>query len=206
MAWHITKASETFNIIRDGIPPRGQHVSPEALLFTSLKDVYDHLAALSAVMSPEDDYALFHVSTAPPALDVFTLVDDAITSDRVSLISQDFASFIPSVAHQALDTVTDPYESAGAFKATMVEMTAREFGTLVDDLAWDAESLDTKFLVFGAGYYIEILKDDRHLLTIGNQGWITNPETTLDDMIAELHQYAVEQRRPAIDTPGIPAI
>lgn len=87
-----------------------------------------------------------------------------------------------------------------AFRASRQQMTGPELGSLVQDLAWDDQP-DSQFLVYAEAYYIEILEDGRHMLTIENQGWITEgPEGhSLSDLEGFLFDYAKDDLddRPA---------
>jgi len=77
-----------------------------------------------------------------------------------------------------------------SFLATKTEMSAREFGALVSDLAWEDEPETTRFLVYDDCWYIEICEDGRYMLTIENHGWITGPDLDLKDLEKTLFEFS----------------
>lgn len=76
------------------------------------------------------------------------------------------------------------------FQASRQEMSAKRFGEIVQDGAWDDEPDTTRLLVYLDAWYIDILEDGRHQLTIENMGWITDQDITLEDLERKLYEYA----------------
>ena len=76
------------------------------------------------------------------------------------------------------------------FQRSRTIMRATQFGAQIGDAQWEDEK-DTFFLVYMDAYYIEILKENRHCLVIGNQSWISGLNSTLDTMERELHAFAL---------------
>lgn len=75
------------------------------------------------------------------------------------------------------------------FRETCRIMTAPDFGELVGDSSWQ-DKPETLFRVYAESFYIEILQDGRHMLTIENNGWI-EPETSLSELESILFDFAL---------------
>lgn len=205
MPWHLTPAENRFDILRNGlvpsIGPRSSLVMedrPLVHLFSRFEDLesadwFENLFDGGAALT------LFHVDV--PAEDgAWTEVPDAIPAYRVRLVCADFDAISNYAPLRAIDGAASPFTDLEGFRATRTEMAAREFGELVGDLQWETD--DSRFLVYGAGYWIEALDDGRHLLTLENAGWITGQD---GETLETLEERLFEFTRPSQDLTDAPS-
>lgn len=208
MPWHLTPIENRFDILRGGlvpaIGPRSELVSEErplVHLFSTFEDLesadwlWDHFE--------DEPLALFHVDV-PPEDGAWTEIAETIGAEQLRLVSADFdeITFGGYAALRALDKVAAPFTDLESFRATRTEMKASDFGTLVGDTLWEEDD-DSKFLVYAAGYWIEVIEDGRHMLTLENLGWLTGHDgETLETLEERLFDFTRELRDPCVE-PGL---
>jgi hypothetical protein len=76
-----------------------------------------------------------------------------------------------------------------AFRATRKQMSGLEYADLIGDRSWEDDP-ERQLLVYDDRWNIEITDDGRYMLTLENHGWITGPDTTLEDIERVLFDYS----------------
>ena len=203
MPWHVTPSRNAAAILREGLRPmtgpRSELIGEEkarVYLFSSYDDLESGEWLLDQ-FDEDEQLCLFHVAL-PAQEGAWTELEEPVGTELLNLIAIDMDDLEGDAlrALYALDRVTDPLSDLESFRKTRCRMRAAEFGRLVGDMSWD-EDAGSEFLVYAAGYWVEALPDGQHMLTIGNQGMITGAGRSLEDLEAELFDYAWNETRAA---------
>lgn len=198
MPWHLTHPENYPSIMKNGLVPaigdRSIQIPEETEavhLFNRMEDLED--AGWLDDAFPEDEkLILLHVSA--PFTDGWNEVPDVIAPHRITLVSADYDTFIPNMAHYAMDANGEPFADVDSFRATRVEMTTEETGDLVSDMTREKED-GRNVLVYHASLFIEIEASGEHKLTLGTRDFRTAPGgLTLADLEQELFEWARAER------------
>lgn len=199
MPWHLSPVRNVRSINAEGLKPavgpRSEIIGESDArvhLFSTFDDLYSADRWLEDAVDEDQKLALFHVAV-PRQDGAWTELAEPVPADKVSLINIDYGKVPYSPALAALDRVENPFGNREDFRATRVELPGRKFGDVVGDAQWEDDP-DTRFLVYGAAYYIEILKDGRFLLPLVAESYIAESEAELAGLEDKLFDYMMSER------------
>lgn len=201
MAWHITPASNVLSVLREGLKPQIGERSEQVGEDREKVHLFSTFADLESAHWIEDAFdedvplALFHVGV-PSAPGAWTECLEAVTPDRLILITRDLDAFQPDDVIRALDKVDSPFATIDEFRATKALMPADHFGAMVGDPQWQGDQ--TLFVVYAANYYISVRpsSDAAHRvydLDICEEGWIGDGDAGLNELEERLFTFAHDQ-------------
>lgn len=201
MPWHLTPIENIEAIQRDGLRPSIGRLSQEVgetEALVHMFSTFEDLQGADWLWDAFDDdakLALYHVAL-PAAEGAWTELQDGVPTESLRLMSLDAGSISDADvirALKALDRVVDPLNSVDDFRRTRVAVRASSFGQLIGDAAWDGE--ETPFLVYAGSYWIEETDGAEHVLTIGNESWMTGKGETFEDLEQRLFDYGESEHR-----------
>lgn len=206
MAWHVTPVTNLPSILKGGLIPaigplsaRLGEARPAVHMFSGFDHLQDGWGWVETEFDEDAPLAVLHVSGdyetshhGPAWIEH----EAAIGPDLITLVSRDFGNMKDWAGLAALDRVASPLQDVESFRATRVEMSAKDFGEMVGDALWENED-DLQFLVYAGSFWIEIGKDGRHALDLEREEWVTGGDETLDTLEGRLFAWALEQRAPS---------